>query len=351
MMNEAGKGRKPFLFAVDFEMQEGFFVPDPLLQQEVLFDIKGISNIRTPERPATPTSFPPLYHLPGITYVSVLPSSHQPETTSGHSSTPPATYLFEADPEDYNTYRQRFTIVMDGLKRGDSYLTNLTIKTPLRSSLSLEEIFHFSKATYKLCLPGKWVCFSPECFVQIERGKIRTFPMKGTIDARLPHAHDIILNDRKETAEHNTIVDLLRNDLSRIATSVKVNRFRYIDELQTNRGPILQVSSEIEGTLPEGYLDNMGTLFFELLPAGSVSGAPKEATLRIIREAEGEPRGFYTGVAGYFDGEALESFVLIRFIEQYGTQLFFRSGGGITANSSCRKEYEEAIQKVYLAYP
>ncbi|SFL21816.1 para-aminobenzoate synthetase component 1 [Porphyromonadaceae bacterium KH3CP3RA] len=323
MMNEAGKARKPFLFTVDFEMREGFFVADPLSQQEILFDIKGMSN-----------TFP--HRLSGIPESFSFPSY---QTDS---------YLFEADPEDYATYLQRFNVVMDGLKRGDSYLVNLTIKTPLRCSLSFEEIFLSSRATYKLCLPGKWVCFSPECFVRIEQGKILTFPMKGTIDGRLPYARDIVLNDRKETAEHNTIVDLLRNDLSRIAASVKVNRFRYIDALETNRGPILQVSSEIEGTLAEGYLDILGTLFFELLPAGSVSGAPKEATLRIIKEAEKEARGFYTGVAGYFDGEKLESFVLIRFIEQCGSQLFFRSGGGITANSSGRKEYEEAIRKIYL---
>lgn len=320
-MNEAGERRKSFLFAVDFEMREGFFVPDPLSQSELFFDVKGITN------------FPCYQPTTGYLPLSTLKE-----------------YLFEVDPEDYDTYQQRFDVVMNGLKRGDSYLTNLTIKTPLRCSFSLEDIFRFSKATYKLYLPGKWVCFSPECFVRIAKEKISTFPMKGTIDARIPNAREIILNDQKETTEHNTIVDLLRNDLSKIASSVKVNRFRYIDELQTHKGPILQVSSEIEGTLPRGYLDNIGTLFFELLPAGSVSGAPKGATLRLIRGAEKEPRGFYTGVAGYFDGETLESFVLIRFIEQQGSQLFFRSGGGITANSDCRKEYDEAIQKVYLPF-
>lgn len=311
-MNETGKAMKSFLFAVDFEMEKGFFIPDPLSQSEVLFDIKGISNTHT------------------------LPL--------------PISYLFESSPEEWITYQQRFNIVMEGLKQGDSYLTNLTIKTPLRTSLSLGEIFHFSKADYKLFLPHQWVCFSPECFVRIKQGKIYTFPMKGTIDAGLPDARETVLNDPKETAEHNTIVDLLRNDLSRIATSVKVSRFRYIDELQTNKGPILQVSSEIEGVLPENHLDYIGDLFFELLPAGSVSGAPKEATLRIIREAEKEPRGYYTGVAGYFDGEMLESFVLIRFIEQQESHFFFRSGGGITAHSNCQKEYEEVIQKVYLPF-
>ena len=316
-MNEAGKAKEPFLFAVDFEMREGFFVRDPLSQQEILFDIKGISNAAS----------------------SVISGIAKSES-----------YLFEAFPEDYEAYLRRFNIVMEGLQRGDSYLTNLTIKTPLRSSLSLEEIFHFGKAAYKLCLPGKWVCFSPECFVRIARRKIFSFPMKGTIDARLSDARNIILNDPKETAEHNTIVDLLRNDLSRVATSVKVNRFRYIDRLETDRGPILQVSSEIEGTLPEGYLKNIGTLFFELLPAGSVSGAPKGATLNIIRKAEKEPRGYYTGVAGYFDGEKLESFVLIRFIGQQGSAFFFRSGGGVTAQSNSKKEYEESIRKIYLPF-
>ncbi len=280
-----------------------------------------------------------------------MQSPSRPKTTGAKRSEPPRDYLFEADPEDYNRYRQRFSIVMDGLKRGDSYLTNLTIKTPIRCSLSLEEIFLFSRATYKLYLPGRWVCFSPEGFVRVKNGKMSTFPMKGTIDARLPRAREIILSDPKESAEHNTIVDLLRNDLSRVASSVRVVRFRYTDELETNKGSLLQVSSEIEGNLPHQYLDQLGSLFFELLPAGSVSGAPKEATLRLIHEAESEPRGFYTGVAGYFDGEVLEAFVLIRFIEQQGSELYFRSGGGITANSDYRKEYDEAINKVYLPFP
>lgn len=313
-MNEAGKKREPFLFAVNFEGRQGIFVPRPLSGRDVLFDIKGTSNVQ-----------------PTRTY--------------------PGNYQFDVFPEGYEIYQQRFHRVMEGLKRGDSYLTNLTIRTPLQCSLSLEDIFQFSRAPYKLCVPDRWVCFSPECFVQIKNGMIRTFPMKGTIDARVRGAREIILGDSKETAEHNTIVDLLRNDLSRVARDVRVARFRYTEELQTNKGPLLQVSSEIEGRLREGSLDALGTLFFQLLPAGSVSGAPKEATLQIIREAEKTPRGFYTGVAGYFDGESLDSFVLIRFIEQEGANLFFRSGGGITANSDCQKEYEEAIHKVYLPIP
>lgn len=339
-MNEAGRQRKPFLFGINFEETEGFFIPDPFSQHEVLFDIGGASNVFVPEqREHAALSLP------------TTSSHHQPAPLLRQACPAPTTYLFEPLPEGYATYKKRFRTVMNGLRRGDSYLTNLTIRTPLRGNLSLEEIFHYSNAPYKLYLPGKWVCFSPECFVRLDKGVIRTYPMKGTINAGLPHARETILADEKEAAEHNTIVDLLRNDLSRVATDVQVKRFRYLEELQTHKGTLLQVSSEITGSLPEEWRDQLGTLFFELLPAGSVSGAPKEATLRIIREAEQVPRGFYTGVAGYFDGQRLESFVLIRFIEQDGPGLFFRSGGGITARSICRKEYEEAIQKVYLPFP
>lgn len=94
----------------------------------------------------------------------------------------------------------------------------------------------------------------------------------------------------------------------------------------------------------------MGDILFDMLPAGSVSGAPKSSTLRIIREAEGEPRGYYTGVFGYFDGQTLDSAVLIRFIEEEQGRMYFRSGGGITAYSDCRSEYEEVIEKVYLPF-
>ncbi len=312
-MNEAGQAGRPFLFGVTFEGEEGFFLPHPLSQQEVMFDIGGKGNAP---------------HLP----------DHIPS------------FQFEAEPESFATYQRRFETVMQGLRRGDSYLTNLTIRTPLRTSLNLDKVFLHSKARYRLLIPGSFVCFSPECFVTLKKGRIATFPMKGTIDASLPGAREIILSDPKERAEHNTIVDLLRNDLSYVATDVNVKRFRYLETVRTSKGEILQVSSEIEGTLPDHYREQLGSLLFKLLPAGSVSGAPKEATLRLIRAAESESRGYYCGVAGYYDGESLDTFVMIRFIEQRGEQFFFRSGGGITAGSDCRREYDEAIQKVYLPF-
>ena len=86
----------------------------------------------------------------------------------------------------------------------------------------------------------------------------------------------------------------------------------------------------------------------KLLPAGSISGAPKKKTVEILKDIENEPRGFYTGVFGIFDGENLESAVMIRFIEQQGEKLYFRSGGGITSMSNPEEEYKEALQKIYV---
>ena len=187
-----------------------------------------------------------------------------------------------------------------------------------------------------------------ESFCSFLSGDFCSYPMKGTIDATLPDAVQTLMNDGKEAAEHATIVDLIRNDLSIVASHVRVERYRYIDVLQTNRGPILQTSSEICGELPEDYKRQLGDILFSMLPAGSITGAPKKKTMQIIREAEGYERGFYTGIIGYFDGNNMDSAVMIRFVEQEADGMYFKSGGGITFKSDARSEYEEMKQKIYV---
>ncbi|HTE29972.1 MAG TPA: aminodeoxychorismate synthase component I, partial [Chryseolinea sp.] len=231
---------------------------------------------------------------------------------------------------------------------GDSFLTNLTVKTEVMLNQTLRDIFHQSRAKYKLLLDGQFLVFSPETFIQIRDGKIRSFPMKGTIDASIPDARNKILSNRKELSEHVTIVDLIRNDLSQIAKNVQVEKFRYVEEIKTADKPLLQVSSMISGDLEDNYHAHLGDLLLTLLPAGSVSGAPKPKTLDIIREVEKEKRGYYTGVFGLFDGKDLDSGVMIRFIERQGERYFYRSGGGITTQSEAWMEYQEVIDKVYV---
>lgn len=172
--------------------------------------------------------------------------------------------------------------------------------------------------------------------------------MKGTIDAGLPDAGKSILENEKESREHNTIVDLIRNDLSMITEKVRVTNFRYITKIKTHKNELLQVSSEITGKLPPDWKNNFGNLLLKLLPAGSVSGAPKQKTLEIIRETEGQKRGYYTGVFGIFDGESLDSAVMIRYIEKTVDGYRYRSGGGITALSVEEEEYTELIDKIYV---
>lgn len=172
--------------------------------------------------------------------------------------------------------------------------------------------------------------------------------MKGTLDASTPHAEQMLMEDEKEAAEHATIVDLIRNDLSMVAEDVKVEKFRYIDVLHTNKGKILQTSSEISGKLQSDYRKHIGDILAALLPAGSITGAPKRKTMEIIHEAEGYERGFYTGVMGICGNGNLNSAVMIRFLEEDESGTYFKAGGGITSKSDCMKEYEEVLQKVYL---
>ena len=313
MMNSYGAQGTPFLCAVNYELTEGFVLPYPLEQNEVWWNVEGVTNQHFSATGSTGRYFTP------------LPSSEE-------------------------SYADKFWIARNGLLRGDSFLLNLTVATDLDTDFTLEEIYIRSQARYKLLVPDRFVCFSPETFVIMSDGRISSFPMKGTIRADIPDAENRILNDYKESAEHHTIVDLIRNDLNRISTDVRVERSRYIDRLRTNRGEILQVSSQVTGNLPEDYTSRLGDLIFDMLPAGSISGAPKTSTVRIIREAEKEDRGFYTGIFGYFDGKCFRSAVMIRFIERQGGCFRFRSGGGITINSDCSAEYQEVLQKVYLPF-
>lgn len=311
-LNEWGKAGTPFLFLIDFELQKPLaFTLDAIDPTLLRFNLNGFTNNES--------------------------------TVYSNSEV-----KIQSSPISVQAYQQKFEKVYKHLAYGDSFLTNLTIRTPIRVNKTLEELFLLSAAKYKLLFKNEFLVFSPESFIKIEHGKIFSYPMKGTIDASIANAASILLSDQKEMAEHVTIVDLIRNDLSIVAEDVHVTKFRYIDRIKTHNGNLLQVSSEIVGRLPVNYKEEIGTILVCLLPAGSVSGAPKKKTIDIIRDAEGEARGYYTGVIGYFDGENLDSAVMIRYIEQVSGKLYYRSGGGITTQSNCEKEYEEALAKVYV---
>jgi para-aminobenzoate synthetase component 1 len=243
-------------------------------------------------------------------------------------------------------YARAYARVQSGLQRGDSFLVNLTAPTPVRTNWDTLTVFQQTSARYRLWWRDQFVCFSPEPFVQINGHTISSYPMKGTLAAHLPG--QLLLDNEKERAEHATIVDLIRNDLSQVASRVRVAHFRYLEQLDTHRGALWQTSSRIQGQLSASYHHELGDLLLRLLPAGSISGAPKPATVRIIQEAEGQARGYYTGIAALWDGYQLDSCVLIRFLENSPDGLRYWSGGGITAYSQVEEEYRELKEKVYL---
>ena len=257
-MNLMGVQGKPFAFLIDFQSK-----------QPVLFDLNN-SNEKI------------WWQIPGHTNV-------EPNNKSATLE------KWKITPVSFKKYKEEFNLIKEHISNGDTYLLNFTQPTKIETNISLEEIFHISKARYKIFLRNKFVCFSPETFVKIENGKIYSYPMKGTIDADIKNAEDIILSDSKELAEHNTIVDLIRNDLSLVAENVVVEKFRYLERIQTNKKNLLQVSSRISGDLPKNYIENIGDIIFTMLPAGSVTGAPKKKTVEIINKTEKYTRGYYTG--------------------------------------------------------
>lgn len=312
-LNALGKSRIPFLFIIDFEGQNGYVIKsDELDDRYVRFDFSEETGLK--------------------------------KKTDRHTG---EKIEWKIMPISFEEYDSKFQFVMDQIHKGNSYLVNLTQPTEIQTNASLLDLYRLGNSKYKLWLKDRFTVFSPEIFIKINNGTISTFPMKGTIDASVANAENIILNDPKEKAEHATIVDLLRNDLSIMATHVEVKRYRYIDKLCTNKNELLQVSSEIAGILPKNYHNMLGDIVFSMLPAGSISGAPKNKTLEIIRRAEDYERGFYTGICGWFDGNNLDSAVMIRYIEQKGSRFIFKSGGGITSQSNNKKEYRELIEKVY----
>jgi len=311
-ITQLAKERTPFLFVLSYDLSKRFVEPLTSLDKNVFFKIGGQRNY-----PQTPLQ---------------------------------KAYYLHRSPLDFKTYQHAIADVLEEIRSGNSYLLNLTFRTPIETNLSLQEIFHYARAKYKLYFKDQFICFSPEKFIEIEGNTITTYPMKGTIEASLPHAKEQILNDTKEMAEHVMIVDLMRNDLGMVAREVKVEQFRYIDKIRAGNKELLQVSSKITATLPSTWREHLGEILQTLLPAGSITGTPKRSTVEIIKRIEDYDRGFYTGVFGIFDGKNLYSAVMIRFIEKEGGSLYYKSGGGITIDSDAQSEYQELIDKIYLPF-
>lgn len=311
--NQLGTARIPFLFCIDYEMEQPFVIPLADIDATKLqYKVATHTNIHTLQSPAS--NYTPLKYTP----------------------------ITEA------VYQAGYETVQAALQGGNTYLLNLTYPHQIHHELDQLSILQASESPYKLWLKDRVICYSPECFIKIKDQAIYSYPMKGTIDATIPNAQAQILADEKELFEHNTIVDLIRNDLAIVAHDITVERFRYTEAVQTPNGALIQVSSEIKGHLDHDWHTQIGDLLVKLLPAGSISGAPKEKTCAVIKQAEGQKRGFYTGIFGIFDGENLDSAVAIRMLQRHDGQWYYHAGGGITAMSNMTEEYNEMKAKIYV---
>jgi len=154
-LNQLGQKREPFLFVLSYDLKKQFVQPLNALDNDIYFKIAKQRNY--------------------------------PRTPLTHS------YYLKKEPVDFYVYQKSLEKVLNEIRSGNTYLLNLTFKTPITTDLSLKEIFTYAKAKYKLYFKDKFICFSPEKFIEIEGNTIRTFPMKGTIEASIPHAKEKIL--------------------------------------------------------------------------------------------------------------------------------------------------------------
>lgn len=185
---------------------------------------------------------------------------------------------------------------------------------------------------------------SPETLVRLQSGRLTTFPVAGSRPRGKTEAEDKelereLLADEKELAEHNMLVDLGRNDLGKISkyNTVKVSEYMVIHRYSTIMHICSQVDSEI---VPggDGY-----SAIEAVLPAGTLSGAPKIRACQIIEEIESEPRGIYGGALGYVDFTGnMDTCIAIRMAVKNGDKVYVQAGGGIVADSVPEKEYEES---------
>ena len=188
---------------------------------------------------------------------------------------------------------------------------------------------------------------SPETLVRLENGVLHTFPLAGTRPRGKTDEEDMelekeLLKDEKELAEHNMLVDLGRNDLGKISRfgTVQVEKFHSIERFSH----VMHIGSTVRGEIRDGCdaLDAVEAV----LPAGTLSGAPKIRACQLIGELENNKRGIYGGAIGYIDFTGnMDTCIAIRIAYKKNGRVFVRSGAGIVADSVPEKEYQECINK------
>jgi para-aminobenzoate synthetase / 4-amino-4-deoxychorismate lyase len=255
----------------------------------------------------------------------------------------------------YEAYAEKLKKLQAYFINGETYQVNFSLRQNFKTDLNSPQLYRslrsFQKVSYGAYLQfpqGATLSFSPELFFKKEGSKLTTKPMKGTSPRSSKLAIDeknrnFLRTDEKTLAENLMIVDLLRNDMGRLAKpgSVEVENLFEVQSFETVHQMLTTIHAEID---PQ---TKIGELFECLFPCGSITGAPKVRTMEIISELEDEPRGIYTGSIGYITPENNFYFnVAIRTLVQkseYSYELGL--GGGVLVDSKPQDEYKECLLK------
>ena len=242
--------------------------------------------------------------------------------------------------------------IKDYISEGVSYEVNYTYPSKVLTNLDgidlYEALLEKQTTPYNTFLQtpdNTLLSFSPELFFKLENNKIITKPMKGTVpclnDGKDQERREFLYNDIKNRAENIMIVDLLRNDLGRIAKTgtVKVNKLFEIEKHPT----VFQMTSEISAELEENI--GLYEIFNAIFPCGSITGAPKVSTMKIIDELEPFSRNIYCGAIGYLSPDTIEFSVPIRILYGKNYQYTYHAGGAIVWDSDAEDEWQETLTK------
>ncbi|SCW35042.1 anthranilate synthase component 1 [Ruminococcaceae bacterium YRB3002] len=234
-----------------------------------------------------------------------------------------------------------FQIVLSNRLEGDYEGSLLNVYRALRTLNPSPYMFYFSGTDVEVA--GA----SPETLVKLTDGVLYTFPLAGTrprgkTDEEDRKLEQELLSDAKELAEHNMLVDLGRNDIGKISKygTVEVEKLHSIERFSH----VMHIGSTVRGEIRDGF--DAFDAVDSILPAGTLSGAPKIRACQLINDLENNKRGIYGGAIGYIDFTGnLDTCIAIRLAYKKGDKVFIRSGAGIVYDSVPEKEYEECINK------
>lgn len=255
---------------------------------------------------------------------------------------------------DRERFCQMVTDAKNYIREGDIFQIVLSnrLSAPFEGSLldTYRELRTINPSPYMFYFSGTDVEVagaSPETLVKLKDGILHTFPLAGTRKRGATQKEDEeleaeLLKDEKELAEHNMLVDLGRNDLGRISEfgSVEVEKLRSIERFSH----VMHIGSTVRGKIREDK-DALSAIE-AVMPAGTLSGAPKIRACELIGKLEGNKRGIYGGAIGYIDFNGnMDTCIAIRLVYRKGNTVFVRSGAGIVADSVPELEFEECMNK------